>query len=271
MATVMTPQHANLWQRQPDEYFHISHMNMSGILSSQETSRATANPAVSRTFQTTTPMSMSVPSFGGHSHTTSVPYQPGTFTLDSTLVNPYSLQHFPVGFSNTFNYPTTTNVPPSPPVQDDRSRLPLDDAQSTGPAIKVEAHSPIQPSSMFEETIVNRDSHQTSHSPIQFATHVDTLMKAIQAKQRPDPQQRQLPAKVRSLDNQELGNSIDSLSPQDEEGETKSRRRLKKRHQCTIPGCDKRFYQKTHLQIHIRSHTGDKPFVSHMPAAPCFS
>lgn len=27
-------------------------------------------------------------------------------------------------------------------------------------------------------------------------------------------------------------------------------------------GCNKSFYQKTHLDIHVRAHTGDKPFVS---------
>ncbi|KAL9078087.1 MAG: hypothetical protein Q9157_002998 [Trypethelium eluteriae] len=35
----------------------------------------------------------------------------------------------------------------------------------------------------------------------------------------------------------------------------------KKRYQCTMPDCDKSFYQKTHLEIHIRAHTGVKPFA----------
>jgi hypothetical protein len=29
-----------------------------------------------------------------------------------------------------------------------------------------------------------------------------------------------------------------------------------------MPDCNKSFYQKTHLEIHIRAHTGAKPFVS---------
>jgi uncharacterized Zn-finger protein len=29
-----------------------------------------------------------------------------------------------------------------------------------------------------------------------------------------------------------------------------------------MPGCSKSFYQKTHLEIHVRAHTGAKPFVS---------
>jgi uncharacterized Zn-finger protein len=35
----------------------------------------------------------------------------------------------------------------------------------------------------------------------------------------------------------------------------------KKRYICEIAGCDKRFSQKTHLEIHERKHTGDKPYV----------
>jgi uncharacterized Zn-finger protein len=39
----------------------------------------------------------------------------------------------------------------------------------------------------------------------------------------------------------------------------------RKRYQCNMPDCSKSFYQKTHLEIHIRAHTGAKPFVS-LPA-----
>lgn len=35
----------------------------------------------------------------------------------------------------------------------------------------------------------------------------------------------------------------------------------KRKHQCTLPGCGKLFTQKTHLDIHMRAHTGLKPFV----------
>jgi hypothetical protein len=37
--------------------------------------------------------------------------------------------------------------------------------------------------------------------------------------------------------------------------------RQKKRYECLVPGCGKSFFQKTHLDIHSRAHTGDKPFV----------
>lgn len=38
--------------------------------------------------------------------------------------------------------------------------------------------------------------------------------------------------------------------------------RSRKKYECTLPGCQKTFTQKTHLDIHMRAHTGIKPFVS---------
>ncbi|OBT70974.1 hypothetical protein VF21_10046, partial [Pseudogymnoascus sp. 05NY08] len=35
----------------------------------------------------------------------------------------------------------------------------------------------------------------------------------------------------------------------------------KKRYECHIGSCRKAFFQTTHLEIHIRAHTGDKPYV----------
>ncbi|KAJ2549215.1 DNA-binding transcription factor [Coemansia sp. RSA 1933] len=34
---------------------------------------------------------------------------------------------------------------------------------------------------------------------------------------------------------------------------------------CTVPGCGKVFFQRAHLNIHIRSHTGYKPYACPYP------
>lgn len=52
--------------------------------------------------------------------------------------------------------------------------------------------------------------------------------------------------------------------------EKKGSQKAKKRYECDVPGCNKSFFQKTHLDIHSRAHTGDKPFVG-LPAISLLS
>jgi hypothetical protein len=78
-----------------------------------------------------------------------------------------------------------------------------------------------------------------------FGTDVDTLMKAIQAKsQNVQPQK---------------SSTVDQSRPVDDANAGKDD---KKRYQCNIGSCSKVFFQKTHLDIHERAHTGVKPYVS---------
>ena len=43
--------------------------------------------------------------------------------------------------------------------------------------------------------------------------------------------------------------------------EEKKSQKVKKRYECEFEGCNKSFFQKTHLEIHNRAHSGDKPYV----------
>lgn len=42
--------------------------------------------------------------------------------------------------------------------------------------------------------------------------------------------------------------------------EEKKGPKVKKRYECEFEGCNKSFFQKTHLEIHTRAHSGDKPY-----------
>ncbi|KAJ5675906.1 hypothetical protein N7462_008803 [Penicillium macrosclerotiorum] len=100
----------------------------------------------------------------------------------------------------------------------------------------------------------------------EFSTEVDVLMKAIQAKPETSPVQQSLPPL------QQLappGYPAYPMSPPrcllTNEGQL-SRSGKKRKYTCTLPNCGKSFAQKTHLEIHTRAHTGDKPFVCKEPS-----
>lgn len=129
---------------------------------------------------------------------------------------------------------------------------------STGsePYIKME-DAPVHPSQLLYDSTAFASPPESSSSigsldetkPSVFSTDIDTLMRAIQSKQSPKREQKHNPTCSAS--------SPISLSPQ--------KPRSKKRYQCAIPGCDKAFHQKTHLDIHTRAHTGVKPFLCKEP------
>jgi hypothetical protein len=117
---------------------------------------------------------------------------------------------------------------------------------------------------------------------VNFGTEVDTLMKAIQAKtksttpqttssadqSRPVVGVSRTPPYVQTASQGGTYASGEAsqfkLTQKDVQEEASSPKGGKKRYQCTIENCTKSFYQKTHLDIHERAHTGVKPYVSNI-------
>lgn len=96
---------------------------------------------------------------------------------------------------------------------------------------------------------------------VNFETDVDELMKAIQAKDEEDedaagqiltPAHTPKPDVV--MEAQSPESSCHNSTPAPEA-------KPKKKWVCDGPSCNKRFVQKTHLDIHRRTHTGLKPYV----------
>ncbi|KAF2004511.1 hypothetical protein P154DRAFT_572171 [Amniculicola lignicola CBS 123094] len=253
MAAVIAPQHAGLWPRRHDQAIHMPNMNMSGLVSSYEASSRTAtNPPNSRAYHATTShMDMSMPLFQTHPLTTSMPYQSGSFAFDSLSVNPYNMQQtfpvsYPAAISHAVSYAGPPEMQPLPTVRDARNGFSIE----RSPPVKSEDNSPILPNQLYTDPsyAMENKSAKTdagdNTTGINFSTHVDTLMRTIQCKQKPAQQQR----------------------PQPKAEEPKPAQKQRKRYQCSMSDCNKSFYQKTHLEIHTRAHTGAKPFLCKEPS-----
>jgi hypothetical protein len=159
----------------------------------------------------------------------------------------------------------------------------VEDLHSAAPAIKSEAQWNGPGKSPFVSTntkTVATTSPTNGSNEVNFKTEVDTLMKAIQAKSKSTTPQTtssidqsrpvvgvsRTPPYMQASSHARAYGSGDSgqykLTQKDAQEEASSPKGGKKRYQCTIQNYTKSFYQKTHLDIHERAHTGVKPYVS---------
>ncbi|KAF2715167.1 zinc finger protein-like protein OZF [Pleomassaria siparia CBS 279.74] len=273
-AAVASHHHPGLWHSRPDHSIHIPNMNMPGLVSSYDSSsRSLTHPPTTRSYQptTTSHMDMNMPLFSTHTMTTSMTYQPGAYGFETLSVNPYNMQqNFPVNYPqaipHSVSYPGAANVQQLPTARE----IPAGFSMERSPPVKAESSSsPIQSGQMYNEITYSGDFKPANFDPedgsgTKFATDVDTLMKAIQSKQKPDPpQQHPQPPEVR--DHTQQTSLPPTVSSPVHEDAAKPTQKSKRRYQCSMPDCQKSFSQKTHLEIHTRAHTGAKPFLCKEP------
>lgn len=94
---------------------------------------------------------------------------------------------------------------------------------------------------------------------LRSCSSVDSLVQTIQTKS-----ERRLPnLSSGSFSDPALSRSSSrTKTPQPEQDQYDHNcRRARKTHQCSVASCTKTFHQKSHLEIHIRAHSGYKPFV----------
>lgn len=224
-------------------------MHQSSMMPQYDATRSVTSAPVSRSFQpTSTQMDMSMPLYTSNGLPTSAPYQSGgAFAYDPASVNPYTMpqsSYYSSSIPNPVSYPPSSDVQSLPTVRDGRNLF--------NPMVKAESTSPLQSNPIYNnsnsDTNYSADCKRSNSEPtesntVNFSTDVDTLMRAIQAKQT---------------------NAPEPTEPKQDET-TKPSQKPRKRYQCTVPNCNKSFYQKTHLEIHIRAHTGAKPFNCKAP------
>ncbi|KAF7532251.1 hypothetical protein G7Z17_g13662 [Cylindrodendrum hubeiense] len=113
--------------------------------------------------------------------------------------------------------------------------------------------------SVCAKTITSNETINPEHQ-VNFETEVDELMKAIQMKaDKAAAEASQQPLTPGMSPASEV--AVDHATPAPSDIKTSSR----KRYVCNGPNCKKSFTQKTHLDIHRRTHTGDKPYVCDYP------
>jgi hypothetical protein len=197
MATVVASHNIGLWQDRREPSMHIPNMHLNNIMPPYDTSRNVSNAPVSREYQpTSNHMDMNnMPLYSANTLPTSVPYQAGAYAYDvptSVPVNPYNMQqasYYASNMPHPVSYPQSHDIQALPTLPDVRHVF--------NPNVKSEGTSPAQSNHMYADPSYGTELKRSTSEPTEgsganFATDVDTLMRAIQAKQtNPPPENEQ--------------------------------------------------------------------------------
>ncbi|KAF7591964.1 hypothetical protein BBP40_000811 [Aspergillus hancockii] len=166
--------------------------------------------------------------------------------------------------------PPIQSIPNIRPAKNAVNRVSKEPLIKNNPSPNTQHISIVRPSTNGLAT----QSKSPKANEVEFTTEVDILMKAIQSRataQTPNvhslPPLQQLThggnngyPQVYSIHSSE--NTRCTMMVE----EPQSRSGKKRKYVCTLPNCGKSFAQKTHLDIHTRAHTGDKPFICKEPS-----
>jgi hypothetical protein len=137
-------------------------------------------------------MDINLPLFSTNGLTTSVAYQSRAFAFDSVSVNPYNMQqasYYSPNMPHSMSYTAAPDMQPLSTVRDVRNVF--------NPMVKSESTSPVQSNPIYNNSYAAECKRSTSEPAesggVNFATDVDTLMRAIQAKQTNSPQPLEQP------------------------------------------------------------------------------
>jgi len=228
---------------------------------------STAPPTTTRPFQQPNHIELSMNMFPSTSAPSMVPFSAGAYGFDLT-----SMSQYPVQQNYNISYTPAVQPPPAyasaptelpsavPQIREARNALP---SLNRSPSVKAEAQSPIHANQAYGEATsdeLKNGQADGALAGVSFSTDVDCLMKAIQSKQK---QSRPSSPKAGPATTAHVQHKVD---PSQVQLTTEGRNKARKRYHCSVPGCNKSFYQKTHLEIHTRAHTGVKPFVCKEPS-----
>lgn len=144
-------------------------------------------------------------------------------------------------------------------------------SQQRSPVIKPEGSQNSQQSPSYTYSSRRVSPISPVHTPDVESvgkTDIDNLVKVIQVKTEsntkasPTRIKKSVGPRHAAIPVRPVHAVVHDVTSEPYEQEEAGGKSLGKKHQCIQPGCGKRFAQKTHLDIHIRSHTGVKPYVS---------
>lgn len=209
------------------------------------------------------PVSMASPPYQGHSSYTYGGYHtPPPTTPMPVLKQEFMAYHGPkvVGHNGNGNRALTY----------ERCDRPGPEYQMPSPSAESDIHLSLVESTVRRRSTRSKASTEpkivTVNEPInpadqiEFKTNVDELMKLIQKKDTtPIELQHPLtPVHTPKCDTVSSSCNMGLASPARSDSKARNKKWV-----CDGPNCDKAFAQKTHLDVHRRTHTGERPYVSH--------